>query len=145
MPDQNIEALHQVIEAFQARDWSRMRELIDESFEYHTSERFPEGPEIYRGPAAMERVRAFLDDAWAQADIELREAIGVGDAVFAELSGRLRVGRTGTALRETFFQVWRFADQRPVSARSFDFRADALKAAGLEGAAEASRPGARPG
>lgn len=132
--DQNVEALRQVIEAFRSRDWDRMRELLDPSFEYHTSDQFPEGSETYRGPDAMRRVRAFLDDAWEQADVEFREAIPAGDVVFAELSSRLRLAGTETALPDySFFQVWRFADHRPVSARSFDYRADALRAAGLEG------------
>jgi ketosteroid isomerase-like protein len=141
----NVEVLREVIEAFRARDWARMRELLDPSFEYHTSDQFPEGSEIYRGPAAMERVRAFLDNTWAEAEVELREAIPAGDAVFAVLSGRLSLARSGVALPAyDFFQVWTFADQRPVRARSFEYRADALKAAGLEGAGGAIRPEARP-
>jgi hypothetical protein len=43
MANANVETMRQVIEAFQARDWARMRDLLDESFEYHTSPSFPEG------------------------------------------------------------------------------------------------------
>jgi ketosteroid isomerase-like protein len=132
MSEENIEALRQVIEAFQARDWGRIREIVDPSFEYHTSDQFPEGPEVYRGPDAMMRVRAFLDEAWAQAEIELRELIPVGDVVLATLSGRMRVERAGIVLPVyLFFQVWTFDNHRPVSARSFQDRAHALKAVGL--------------
>jgi ketosteroid isomerase-like protein len=141
MPNANVETMRQVIEAFQARDWARMRDLLDESFEYHTSPSFPEGSRIYHGPGAMERVREFLDETWAEAEIELREATPVGDAVFAELCGRVRPERGATTLpASTFFQVWRFADQRPASAQSFDDRAEALKAVGLDDLAEARPP-----
>jgi ketosteroid isomerase-like protein len=134
MSDENIEALRQTVEAFRARDWDRIREIVDPNFEYHTSDQFPEGGETYRGPNAMMRVRAFLDEAWAEADVELREVISAGDAGFAALSSRMRTERTGVALPEyLFFQVWTFKDHRPVSARSFDYRPDALKAVGLPG------------
>src|SRR5206468_564106 len=98
-------------------DRSRIREIVDPSFEYYTSAEFPEGPETYVGPDAMMRVRAFLNETWAEADIALREAIPVGDAVVATLSGRMRVERTGSVLPVyLFFQVWTFDDGRPVSA-----------------------------
>jgi hypothetical protein len=80
----------------------------------------------------MIQVRAFLDEAWADADVELREVIPAGDAMFAALSGRMQSERIGIALPEyCFFQVWTFNYDRPVSARTFDYRADALKAVGL--------------
>jgi hypothetical protein len=75
MSDENVEALRQIIEAFRARDWDRIREIVDPNFEYHTSDQFPEGGETYRGPDAMMRVRAFLDEAWAEAEVELCEVI----------------------------------------------------------------------
>jgi ketosteroid isomerase-like protein len=131
MSRENVEALRQIFEAFHDRDWGRIRGIVDPNFEYHTSDQFPEGGQTYRGPDAMMRVRAFLDGAWADADIELREVIPAGDAVFAALSGRMRMERTGTALPEyLFFQVWTFKDHRPISARTFDYRPDALKAIG---------------
>jgi ketosteroid isomerase-like protein len=126
---ENVEELRQIVDAFRARDWDRIREVVDPNFEYHTSDQFPEGSQTYRGPDAMMRVRAFLDEAWAGAEIELLEATPAGDAVFAALSGRMRMKRTGIALPEyLFFMVWTFKDHRPVSARTFDYRPDALKA-----------------
>src|SRR5262249_30756968 len=132
MSGENVEALREIIDAFRARDWGRIRGILDPSFEYHTSDQFPEGSETYRGPDAMIRVRAFLDEAWADADIELREVIPAGDSVFAALSGRMRTERTEIPLPDyLFFQVWTFKDHRPVSARTFDYRPDALRAIGL--------------
>jgi ketosteroid isomerase-like protein len=131
MSDENAEALWQAIDAFRARDWDRIREIVDPSFEYHTSDQFPEGGETYRGPDALMQVRAFLDEAWAEAEVELREVIPAGDVVFAAFSGRLRTERTGTDMPYAFFQVWTFKDHRPVSARTFFHRLDALKAATL--------------
>jgi ketosteroid isomerase-like protein len=129
MSGENVEELRQIVDAFRARDWDRIREVVDPNFEYHTSDQFPEGSQTYRGPDAMMRVRAFLDEAWAGAEIELLEATPAGDAVFAALSGRMRMKRTGIALPEyLFFMVWTFKDHRPVSARTFDYRPDALKA-----------------
>jgi hypothetical protein len=133
MPVEHVETMRQIIEAFEAREWERIRELLDPGFEYHTSDQFPEGAEIYEGPDAMMRVRAFLDEAWADAHIELREAIPVGDAVFVALSGRLRARRAGVVMPDhRFFQVWTFRGRRPVAARSFEERADALNAAALQ-------------
>ena len=128
----NAEVLEQIVEAFRARDWGRIRMIVDPDFEYHTSDQFPERSQIYRGPDAMMRVRAFLDKAWGDAEVELREVIPSGDAVFAVLAGRMRTKRTGIALPEyVFYQVWTFIDHRPVSARTYDYRADALHAIGL--------------
>ena len=62
--------------------------------------------------------------------------------MFAALSGRMRMERTGIALPEyLFFQVWTFKDHRPVSARTFDYRPDGLKAVGLP--TDESRPARR--
>jgi ketosteroid isomerase-like protein len=130
MSEPEPDALRRVIEAFQDRDWDRMRTLLPAEFEYHTSDDFPEGATVYRGPDAMMRVREFLDEMWTEADVGLVEAEPVGDAVLATMSGSLRTERIGQALLYTFFQVWRFDEGRPVSAWSFQDRAGALRSLG---------------
>jgi hypothetical protein len=131
MSQENIELLHQAIDAFNRRDLDAYLALQDPEVEFTPYERALEGLGPYRG---FDGVRAWWDESFATLPnlrAELYEVRDLGAVTFSR--GRLRGtgAGSGASFERTLWLVNEWRDKKTVWWCAFASEAEALEAAGL--------------
>ena len=131
MSEENVELLHQAIDAFNRRDLDAFLALMDPGVEFTPYERALEGLGPYRG---HEGVRAWWEESFAALpdfSAELYDVRDLGDVTFSR--GRLRGtgAGSGASFERTLWMVNEWRDKKQVWWRAFGSETEALEAAGL--------------
>lgn len=127
---ENIELIHRLVAAWNARDMDRWLELSAPDVEVVFPPDVPE-PGPFHG---RDELRAWAEgfmSAWDDFQAEIRQAIPAGEHVVVELYQRGHGRDTGIELEFTDWHVFSVRDGRIVRWRDYWTRAEAFEAAGL--------------
>jgi ketosteroid isomerase-like protein len=133
MSQQNVELLHQAIDAFNRRDLDTFLALMDPGVEFTPYERAVEGLGPYRG---HDGIRAWWEDSFtALPDLraELSEVRDLGNVTFARGLLRGTGAGSGATFERTLWMANEWRDQKEVWWHAFGSEAEALEAAALRG------------
>jgi ketosteroid isomerase-like protein len=131
MSQENVELARRCTDAFAARDWSLLTELIAPEVVVDMSRNIFNA-DVYRGYDGIRRWAKSVDDMWEDFRTEPAEFIDAGEHVVGALRilGRGREGGVDTSM--LVFSIWSFRDGRVSKlVGGYRDRAKALKAAGL--------------
>jgi ketosteroid isomerase-like protein len=104
---------------------------LPDDFELDLSRSISPERGIYRGPEEIKRMFRLRGEAWSQIEAFETEIIDAGDVV-VRMGGFRAVGEhSGIELSAQAATVWSFEDDRPISMRLYQTRAEALEAAGI--------------
>jgi ketosteroid isomerase-like protein len=131
MSRENVELVHQAIDAFNRRDLDAFLALMDPGVEFTPYERALEGLGPYRG---HDGVRNWWEESFAALPdlrAELNEVRDLGNVTFAR--GRLRGtgASSGASFERTLWMANEWRDRKQVWWHAFGSEAEALEAAGL--------------
>jgi ketosteroid isomerase-like protein len=127
------ELVRRANDAFNARDVDAWFSFFSPDVVYRPVPTFTDSQER-RGLDAMRRFMAEWHDAWADDYTTRAESIReYGGVVVALLRFRGHARASGVEIAGGIFEVCRFRDGKIASVEDFTDRAEALKAAGLEG------------
>jgi ketosteroid isomerase-like protein len=133
MSTENIEALHEVLEAFNSADIERILRFLHPDFEAVVPPALSPEPDTYRG---HDGARRYFESFWEPMD-EIRfrpeRFWDAGESVVVAMRLTAKGRRTAIAVEQRFTQVWTFRDGKATRARTYASNAEALKAAGLGG------------
>jgi ketosteroid isomerase-like protein len=129
MSQENVEIMRAGIEAWNAKDWDRLRAFYAADVTLRGTKEWPEqGP--FLGLEAVMRQFAQMRDAWDADSLEpISEFIEAGDRVVVRL--RWRGAGRGPELNVESTNVYTFRNQRIVFQEAFRNHAEALEAVGL--------------
>src|SRR5437899_1410000 len=118
MSRENVEIVHQAVEAFNRHDAEAMQALCTSDVEVVPLRAAMEGT-AYRGPNALARFIADSDESWENARLDIEEVREVGESLLAK--GRLRGrGRTsGADVDAALAVVIRFQAGKVASMRTY--------------------------
>jgi ketosteroid isomerase-like protein len=138
MPKQNVELVHEVVNAVNRRDILRLIELTDPEVEWQTflSELREEG--AYRGHDGIRQWLSDVDDVWEFLRVSVDDTLAVGESVL--VVGRLRYRGKGSGVELDSPTGWvaKIRRKRLVSARLFREPEAAIESLGL-GSNQASK------
>ena len=130
MSRENVESLRAALDAVNRRDVEALTALLAKDAEIVPMRAALDGT-VFRGPDAVARWYAALDESWEEMEGEIESVRDLDDRVL--VLGRLR-GRgrgSGAALDVEAGSVAHFHDGLITRLQNFTSRAEALKAAGL--------------
>jgi ketosteroid isomerase-like protein len=131
MSRENVDVLHQAIDAFNRRDLDAFLSLCDPDVEFISYLAQVEGGEPYRGHDGVrewwERLLAVYPDFRA----EIEEARDLGDRTIARARVHGRGVESDAPMDQTMWQVAEYRHGKTIGWRFFTSEADALEAAGL--------------
>jgi uncharacterized protein len=128
MSQENVEKLQRSVEAYRRGDHATASEYLAEDVVWEVGQELPA-----RGPAAVRDVWRRWESDWEEHDISPEEFIDAGDSVVVAIRYRGRGRVSGIAIDEVIYEVHAFAGGLCVRKTDHRERADALRAAGLEG------------
>jgi ketosteroid isomerase-like protein len=131
MSSENIDALREVLAAFNSRDIGRIIGLLDPDFEASVPPALSAEPDTYRG---HEGARRYFESFWETMDeirFRPRRFWDAGEAVVVAMRVTARGRHTAIPVEQRFAQVWTFRDGKATRARTYASEAEALNAAGL--------------
>jgi ketosteroid isomerase-like protein len=108
-----------------------VHELVDESFELHLPETYPEGAQVFRGHAGLKRWTAKTREIWDEWRFHLERLIEVDDRVVALVHLVAQGGLSGVRLERDTAHVWTVAHGKITRCEVYLDRAEGLAAAGL--------------
>jgi ketosteroid isomerase-like protein len=130
MSQENVEFLRQGYEALERGDMEAFTELSRErlgpEFDFH---HVWDG-RVFKGFEGTQEWVSDTRETWKNYRQELEEIVDLGENVVVVLRVSARGGGSGVPVAQELAVVWTFEDERPVRARSFTSRAEALEAAG---------------
>lgn len=128
MSEANVEAVRDVIEAFNRRQL--LLDVLDPEVEWVEDQRYP-GAETFHGPAGAERSVKKWWEAWSEITMQPEEVIDLEDQVV--VAGHIQARGHGSEVSVTaeFGGVYKFRHGKIVQVRVLGGRAEALEAAGL--------------
>jgi ketosteroid isomerase-like protein len=130
MAQENVEFLRQGYEALERGDMEAFTELSRErlgpEFDFH---HVWDG-RVFKGFEGTQEWVSDTRETWKNYRQELEEIVDLGENVVVVLRVSARGGGSGVPVAQELAVVWTFEDERPVRARSFTSRAEALAAAG---------------
>ena len=131
MPEENVEVLRRLLDAFNRRDRPAWLELADPGVENIPPRDWPESDPIQGREAVWDfYVEAF--DAWEKDAVVPVELIDAGnDKVVTHIRGEVRGQASGADVIWSFWQVSTFRDGKVLRVAWFADRAEALEGAGL--------------
>jgi ketosteroid isomerase-like protein len=130
MSQENVELVQRLLEAFIATgepSW----ESLHEEIEAHDHDVVDAGE--YRGHAGFGRWLENWDVAWAEFSIAPEEFLDAGERVVSVFRMEATGRGSGVPVERQDAMVWEVRDGRVVRLDYYNDRAQALKAAGLEG------------
>jgi ketosteroid isomerase-like protein len=131
MSQENVEKLHQGLDAFNRRDRAAWQALCDPEYETVPSGDWPEMQPI-RGREAAWDFYVEADEPWEGSPYEYIEAIDAGnDKVMAQLRREMRGKASGVGVVYSYWVVASFRDGKVLRMQWFAERAEALEAVGL--------------
>ena len=131
MSQENIERVHEVIDAFNRRDLGAYLALTDPDVEFTPYEAALQGGEPYRGHAG---VRTWWEEAFAvlpDLKVEIKEAQDLQDMTFVHGRGRGQGAGSGVPVEMAMWLAVRWRDGRVVWWYGFASESEALEAVGL--------------
>jgi ketosteroid isomerase-like protein len=132
MSEENVDVLHQAIDAFNRRDLDAFLALCDPDVEFISYLAQVEGGDPYRGHDGVqdwwERLLAVYPDFRA----EIEEARDLGDRTIARARVHGRGVESDAPMDQTMWQLAEYRHGKTIGWRFFTSEADALEAAGLE-------------
>jgi len=130
MSQENVVMAHEVIDAVERRDLSRLISLTDSDVEWRSAFAVADGG-LYRGHAGMRRYVTDMNDAWEIVRLEVDHEIAVGEVVV--LVGRIhfRGKGSGVEAESASGYMLKFRQGRVVCFRPFREPEKALEAIGL--------------
>jgi ketosteroid isomerase-like protein len=131
MSRENIDALREVLAAFNSRDIGRIIGLLAPDFEANVPPALSAEPDTYRG---HEGARRYFESFWETMD-EIRfrpqRFRDAGEAVVVAMRVTAKGRHTAIPVEQRFAQVWTFRDGKATRACTYASEAEALNAAGL--------------
>jgi ketosteroid isomerase-like protein len=131
MSEENVDVLHQAIDAFNRRDLDAFLALCDPDVEFISYLAQVEGGDPYRGHDGVqdwwERLLAVYPDFRA----EIEEARDLGDRTIARARVHGRGVESDAPMDQTMWQLAEYRHGKTIGWRFFTSEADALEAAGL--------------
>jgi ketosteroid isomerase-like protein len=109
------------------------RDYYVEDFEVRMPSDYPEGEQVLRGREGMSRLSAMLRDTWSEFRFKAERVLDAGDRVVVLVRVVAEGGVSGIPTERETAHVWTARHGRLASIQIYRDRADALKAAGLEG------------
>jgi ketosteroid isomerase-like protein len=131
MPEDNVEVVREVIDAFNAGDAERAFALVDPEVEFRSA---LVEQKTYRGFAGLRQYREDLDAAWEEwqtEDDRFRDAGGDRVLHLYRIVGRGK--GSGVPVEQEIAILWRLREGKLLEGEVFLDQRDALVAAGLEG------------
>jgi ketosteroid isomerase-like protein len=130
MSHENVEFLRQGYEALERGDMEAFtalsRERLGPDFDFH---HVWDG-RVFKGFEGTQEWVADTRDTWEEYRQELKEIVDLGENVVVVLRVSARGGGSGVPVAQELAVLWTFENEKPVRARSFTSRAEALEAAG---------------
>jgi ketosteroid isomerase-like protein len=108
------------------------REYYLEDFEVRMPPDYPEGEQVLRGREGMSRLSAMLRDTWSEFRFKAERLLDAGDRVVV-LVRVAEGGVSGIPTERETAHIWTARHGRLSSIQIYRDRAEALKAAGLQG------------
>jgi ketosteroid isomerase-like protein len=128
MPDQNVDLVERF---FQAQgDLNTFLAFVGPDAEFDLSDLDRPYRGFYRGREQIEMLYHAMSDPWKETRFEIEETLGVGDRVVATVSTTR--SRSGLEVQASGTVVITMDDGKIVCFKSFQSKADALAAVGLE-------------
>ena len=129
MPDQNVDVVERF---FQAQgDLDTFLAFVDSDAEFDLSDLDRPYRGSYRGLEQIETLYHAMSDPGKETRYEIEESLGVGDRVVATV--RTTRSRSGLEVQASGTVVITMDDGKIVCFKTFQSKADALAAVGLEG------------
>jgi ketosteroid isomerase-like protein len=130
MSRQNVEVFRRAMAAYEAGDWTALREITHPDVTLRPAEGFVEsGPFV--GREAVIRWREETSKIWPDAVPEpMSDFIEVGDRVAVRV--RFRGTSHGPEMSLEYSEVWTFKDGQVIAVEMFFDHAEALQAVGVE-------------
>jgi anti-sigma regulatory factor (Ser/Thr protein kinase)/ketosteroid isomerase-like protein len=124
----NLRAVHELFDAFAARDVARTLELVDrgvmvEPLSTPVARRTP-----YLGVSGLRRYLRDLDETWEEFDVTIADTRA--DGAYAVAVARVHARQRNVALDDPVALVFKFRDSKIVWSKFYWSEADALAAAG---------------
>jgi ketosteroid isomerase-like protein len=130
MSHENVEFLRQGYEALERGDMEAFtalsRERLGPDFDFH---HVWDG-RVFKGFEGTQEWVADTRDTWEEYRQELKEIVDLGENVVVVLRVSARGGGSGVPVAQELAVLWTFENEKPVRARSFTSRAEALESAG---------------
>lgn len=132
MSQENVDTFRRGTAAYNDGDWDAALATMDPDVEFDLSRAVPE-MQTYRGHEGVKAFWRMLNDVWREFRTDPEEVIDAGDKLFTRNRLRGTGSASGTATEDVLYQVITLRDGKALRVRFFRDRAEALKAAGLEG------------
>ena len=130
MPQENVEIVRRVFDAFNRRDIAAFLEFLDPDVEWVPILAVLEG-RVYRGHEDIRQWIADLATDWEFFEVYYEELRDLGDRVMVSGHWRARGRASGVEVENPGTYLYEIKDGKVVSMRTFTDRAEALDAAGL--------------
>jgi ketosteroid isomerase-like protein len=104
-----------------------LRELVDERFELHMPETYPEGAQVFRGQDGLKRWTAKTKEIWDVWRFEVERYLEAADRVVALVHVVAEGGLSGVRLERDTAHIWTLDDGKVTRCEVFLDRAEALK------------------
>lgn len=107
------------------------RESFDAALEVRIPEAYPEGAQVFRGPAGLKRWVDSTREIWDEWRFEPEKLLDAGDQVVALVRVVARGGSSGISLDRKTAHVWTLRDGRVLRCEVYLDRSAAIEAVGL--------------
>ena len=131
MSQQNVETVRRLFAALNRGDLDELEAITPHDFELDRGASNSPDRRVYRGPKDIRRLWSNLLDAWSEFEFYEIEMIDAGHAVIRVGGIRGKGKSSGVEVAAEGATLWRFRNGKPVSARLFQSKAEALEAVGL--------------
>lgn len=131
MPQENIEIVRRLAEAFDERGFDGAREFFDPDIEWHEDPSFPEAG-VYQGMDAVEAyARQFMSE-FAEMHYHAVDLTDLDDQVIANMRISGEGQASGAAFEISAWWVFALREGKVIRCHAYLDREQALKAAGLK-------------
>ena len=130
MSQENVEILHEFVEAWNRRDMDAMLSRLHPALEWRTSGSFPDLDRVYQGHAGFERFHRESMGAWESFQIVTGEVRDCGEQLISRSTFE-GTARNGLVVRRPTASAWTFRDGLGVRVQLYAAWSQALEAVGL--------------
>ena len=131
MPEENVQIVRELVEAFNARDLDAAFAVLHPEAELHPLRAQLEG-KAYVGHEGLRELLADFDQDWEYVQMDPEEFREADDKVLVLGRLRARARASGMDLDVPMGFVWTLREGEVVHGRTFSDQAEAVRAAGLE-------------
>jgi ketosteroid isomerase-like protein len=131
MSQRNVEALRQVLEAFNSGDMGRILALTHPDFEGEVPPELSAEPDTYRGHQGIRRYFQSFEDAMDEIRFHSERFWDVGESVVVAARLTARGRQTAIPVEQQFALVWTFRNGKATRVRAYASLSEALEAVGV--------------